>query len=319
MNINAKIIKTWIETTSNDHSIKGNLCDDYLIRPLSQLTDDNQSGIAFFNSKQSEKLLPHLSGEKRLIICESSCFESLQSKYLDQLNKYLKDNALLVSSLGGRAGFCELLTFAVGSTHNLFKKTQVEEKNFFTGMNCEIAPNSKIGNGSVIGDYSIIYENVSLGEKFHCGAQSLIGSKLHSYEKNKTNDGWRDFPQIGGLTIGNDVRVGSQTIINCGAIEDTVIGDHCRIGDKVIVGHNVKIGKNVSITAGAVICGSCEIGDNVWIGPGVIIKNKIKIGANSLISTGVTLIEDVPEKTTIYPAPQLSMREFMNLKKTLKS
>jgi NDP-sugar pyrophosphorylase family protein len=45
--------------------------------------------------------------------------------------------------------------------------------------------------------------------------------------------------------IGDDVEIGSNTTVDRGALDDTVIGDGCKIDNLVQVGHNCNIGPRI--------------------------------------------------------------------------
>jgi acetyltransferase-like isoleucine patch superfamily enzyme len=85
----------------------------------------------------------------------------------------------------------------------------------------------------------------------------------------------------GGLTLGNNVNIGQNTIITT---TNHDIYDHRKISDKkgVIIGNNVWIGANCCIVAGVVI------GDNVTIGAGCTIRQNIP--SNSLVVQDVNTL-----------------------------
>jgi NDP-sugar pyrophosphorylase family protein len=49
-------------------------------------------------------------------------------------------------------------------------------------------------------------------------------------------------PQIGSVTIGDDVEIGANTTIDRGAIDDTVIEQGVKLDNQIQVAHNVRIG-----------------------------------------------------------------------------
>jgi|TARA_B100000530_G_scaffold52048_2_gene29156 acetyltransferase-like isoleucine patch superfamily enzyme len=85
----------------------------------------------------------------------------------------------------------------------------------------------------------------------------------------------------GGLTLGNNVNIGQNTIITT---TNHDIYDHRKISDKkgVTIGDNVWIGANCCIVAGVII------GDNVTIGAGCTIRQNIP--SNSLVVQDVNTL-----------------------------
>ncbi len=92
----------------------------------------------------------------------------------------------------------------------------------------------------------------------------------------------------GGLTIGQNVIIGPNTII---ATTNHSMSDHTKTASVkgVSIGDNVWIGANCSIVPGA------KIGNNVTVGAGCYIKSEIP--ANSIVKRTSTAQEIVPKKT----------------------
>ena len=90
-----------------------------------------------------------------------------------------------------------------------------------------------------------------------------------------------------GAVIGPNVLMGNFNLlgayVSVGA--DTHIGDYCTIQD------GVRIGK------GAVIA------DETFIGMGAIINPGVEIGAEVMIAPGSVVLQDVPEKSTVFGNP----------------
>ena len=70
-------------------------------------------------------------------------------------------------------------------------------------------------------------------------------------------------PHVGGCILEDEVEVGSNTCIDRGSIDDTVVGRGTKLDNLVQVGHNVRIGERCLIMAGVGIAGSTRIGNDV--------------------------------------------------------
>ena len=106
----------------------------------------------------------------------------------------------------------------------------------------------------------------------------------------------------GGVDIGNDVYFGPACIVNRGTIDDTVVGDGCKIDARCIVSHNVNLGKNSTLIAGSILHGSVKTGNNVYIAS-AIIKNQLYLGENAFVGLGSVVTKDVEENTTVAGIP----------------
>lgn len=144
-----------------------------------------------------------------------------------------------------------------------------------------IGPNCFIGNGVRIGaDCRLIanvavYPDVLIGSRciFHAG--TVIGSDGFGFAPTPT--GWRKVPQVGSVTIGDDVEIGANCTIDRGAIENTEISSGVKIDNLVHIAHNVKIGEHTAIAAQSGIAGSTAVGARCMIGGNVGISGHLTI------------------------------------------
>jgi len=159
------------------------------------------------------------------------------------------------------------------------------------GNNVIIMENTVIGPNAIIMDNSIIYNNCVI-EHSIIGKNCLIksgailgGNGFGFHSKNKIN-----IHHSGKVIIGDNVSIGSNTTIDRGAIDNTIVNEFSRIDNLVQIAHNVVIGKNAIIAAQVGIAGSVKIGNNILIGGQVGIAGHLIIGNNVIIAgkSGVT-------------------------------
>lgn len=157
----------------------------------------------------------------------------------------------------------------------------VVEDGAVIGDNVYVGPGAVIGPGCVLGRDCRILANATLvrdvtaGERciFHPGA--VVGSD--GFGNAMTPDGWLKVPQVGGVTLGSDVEIGACTTVDCGAIDDTSIGNGVRIDNQVQIGHNVRIGEHTAMAAGVAVAGSAKIGSRCMFAGMVGINGHIEI------------------------------------------
>ena len=190
-----------------------------------------------------------------------------------------------------------------------------------------IDPTARIGERSYIGEYAVIEHNVSLGDHchidhhavikhgttlgHHCsvGAHSSLGTTGFGLEYDADGTPVR-LPHLGGITIGNHVEIGANTVIARGTIEDTRIDDHVKIDDHVFIAHNVQIGEGSFVIAGAEVSGSVQLGKRVWVAPQVTILNKVKVGDNATLGIGAVVRKDVEAGSTVAGNPARVLRKL---------
>lgn len=169
----------------------------------------------------------------------------------------------------------------------------VINENVTIGNNVFIGSGVKIGPGSVIGDDCILYDNVVLYDNITVGANSIIhsgtvvGSDGFGYHTNENYH--HKIPHIKNVVIGDNVEIGASCTIDRGSVQDTVIGNHCKLDNQVHLAHNVKMGEGCLVAGGVFIGGSTTIEDFVTIagksdiGPHVTIGKKAVIAARSCV------------------------------------
>ena len=172
----------------------------------------------------------------------------------------------------------------------------VVEDGTIIGTDSIIKPQVTIGHDCIIGNYVRLHSGVSIGsEGFGFAPTSDPSVK-----------GWERIAQLGRVVIGHHVRIGSQTCIDRGAIDDTVIGNHVIIDNLVQVAHNVCIGDGTAIAAHTGIAGSTTIGKRCIIGGAVGITGHINI-TDDVILSGMTMVTKSITKAGSYSSGTAAM------------
>lgn len=187
----------------------------------------------------------------------------------------------------------------IGENSEIGDRTQVRAgakigDNVKIGANCTIHPNVFIEDNCTIGNNTIL----------HCGA--VIGADGFGYVRDGAN-GYVKFPQIGTVTIGDDVEIGAHTCVDRGALGETRIGNGTKIDNLVQIAHNVQIGKRVVIASQTGISGStvieddCVIGGQVGFGDHATVKSGAVIGSQAGVLPGKIVREGVWWGTPVQP------------------
>ena len=132
------------------------------------------------------------------------------------------------------------------------------------GENVYLGPGTVVGPDCTVGDDCRFIANVTLARAVRIGKRGVFhpGVVLGSdgFGNAQTADGWVKVPQVGGVVIGDDVEIGANTTVDCGAIDDTVIEDGVRIDNLCMIAHNVRIGAHTALAAMTGLAGSATIG-----------------------------------------------------------
>ena len=173
----------------------------------------------------------------------------------------------------------------------------VIEDNVVLGEACSIGANTTLARGVRVGAASVLHANVvvyhdcSIGERCIVHAGTVIGSDGFGFAREK--DRWSKIPQLGAVVIGDDVEIGANCAIDRGALEDTVIGNGCKLDNLIQIAHNVRIGENSALAACVGVAGSAVIGKRCMIGgaAGVLghleICDDVVVSAMSLVTRSI--------------------------------
>ncbi|MCC8404677.1 UDP-3-O-(3-hydroxymyristoyl)glucosamine N-acyltransferase [Paraburkholderia sp. MMS20-SJTN17] len=157
------------------------------------------------------------------------------------------------------------------------------------GEHVRLDANVVIGRGTRVGANTHLYPNVTvyhgckLGERVIVHAGAVIGSDGFGFAPDFVGEGeartgsWVKIPQVGGVSIANDVEIGANTTIDRGAMADTIIEECVKIDNLVQIGHNCKIGAYTVIAGCAGIAGSTTIGRHCMIGGAVGIAGHVTL------------------------------------------
>jgi UDP-3-O-[3-hydroxymyristoyl] glucosamine N-acyltransferase len=187
----------------------------------------------------------------------------------------------------------------------------VVEAGAVIGENVRLDAHVTIGRGTRIGDGSHLYPNVTVYHGCKIGARAIvhagavIGSDGFGFAPDFVGEGdartgsWVKIPQVGGVTIGEDVEIGANTTIDRGAMADTIIEDCVKIDNQVQIGHNCRVGAYTVIAGCAGVAGSTTIGRHCMIGGAVGIAGHVTL-ADFVIVTAKSGVSKSLTKPGIY-------------------
>ncbi|MGI4811854.1 MAG: UDP-3-O-(3-hydroxymyristoyl)glucosamine N-acyltransferase [Janthinobacterium lividum] len=205
------------------------------------------------------------------------------------------------------------------------------------GERVRIGARGFIGRNSQIGDDSRLHPNVTIYHGCRLGARSIVhagavigadgfgfapdfappaaasasAAPLTSAEPATStvaggaSGAWVKIPQIGGVTIGNDVEIGANSTIDRGAMADTVVEDDVKIDNLVQIAHNCRIGAHTVIAACVGIAGSTVIGRHCLLGGAVGIAGHVTLGDHVTVTAMSGVSKSLPRAgvyTSAFPA-----------------
>jgi len=274
---------------------------DIQIHSLAGLDQAGESDLTFLGSS---KFRQHLKSCKAAaVIVRAADAEAVSGNALIVDNPYLcfaKALSLFYPTPIAKGGIHP--SAVVDDSSDIAASAQIAA-NVTVAANCQIAdgvyigPGCVIEEGVVIGKNTRLDANVTICKNSRIGMNSIIhpGVVIGSDGFGFANDNgrWIKIAQIGRAIIGDDVEIGANTTIDCGAMGDTVIGNGVKLDNLIQVGHNVKIGEHTAIAAQTGIAGStvigsyCAIGGQVGIVGHLTIADKVTITATTWVTQSI--------------------------------
>jgi UDP-3-O-[3-hydroxymyristoyl] glucosamine N-acyltransferase len=171
-----------------------------------------------------------------------------------------------------------------------------------------VGPGCVIGEGVTVGEGSCLYPNVVIYPHCVLGRRAIVhsGAVVGADGFGIANEAgrWIKIPQIGRVTVGDDVEIGANTTIDRGAIDDTVIEDGVKLDNQIQVGHNVRIGAHTALAGCVAVAGSANIGRRCTIGAAAVILGHLQLADDVHVSAGTVISRSILKPGTytgMYP------------------
>ena len=182
------------------------------------------------------------------------------------------------------------------------------------GDNTQIYPHAVVGDNAKVGSHCLIYPNVSiyhdcrLGNNVTVHSGTVIGADGFGFAPNA--EGYDKIPQIGIVTIEDNVEIGANTCIDRAKTDSTIIRRGVKLDNLIQIGHNVQIGENTVSSAQTGIAGTSKVGHNCFLAGQVGIADHVTIGDRVCIGSKSGLDKDVPDGEVRFGYPALPGMQY---------
>ncbi|MCX7191090.1 MAG: UDP-3-O-(3-hydroxymyristoyl)glucosamine N-acyltransferase [Candidatus Methylopumilus sp.] len=277
-----------------------------LINSVASLESAHQNSISFFNNPRYSDLLRTTKAAVVIVNRESLSFRTGVSIVID--NPYLyfaKVSQLLNPSKSLKKEVhksaiihpsCKLgQDIYIGPNVVIDENVSIDD-GVIIHAGSMIEADSAIGKASVIHPHVVIKANTVIGKNCTLYAGCVIGSDGFGYAKDDSK--WLAIPQIGRVILGDNVDIGSNSTIDRGALDDTIISSGVKVDNLVQIGHNCMIGENTIIAGCVGIAGSAKIGKNCAIGGAAMILGHLSITDDVTISPGSMITRSIKTSGT---------------------
>ncbi len=159
------------------------------------------------------------------------------------------------------------------------------------GDGCVLHPHVCIGEGATIGNNTEIYSNASIYHGCKVGNNCVLHSGCvigaDGFGFAPAAEGYDKIPQIGIVTIEDNVEIGANTCVDRSTMGSTYVRKGVKLDNLVQIAHNTDIGENTVMSAQVGIAGStkvgqwCMFGGQVGLAGHITIGDKVMLGAQS--------------------------------------
>ena len=187
-------------------------------------------------------------------------------------------------------------------------------KNVKLGNGCQIYANVVIEENATLGDDCLLYPNVSvyhdckIGNRVTLHSGCSIGADGFGFAP--TEHGYDKIPQIGIVTIEDDVEIGANACVDRSTMGSTYIRRGVKLDNLVQIAHNCDIGENTVMSAQVGVAGSAKVGQWCMFGGQVGINGHISIGDKVYAGAQSGLPKGVPSNSRVLGTPAIDALTF---------
>ena len=169
---------------------------------------------------------------------------------------------------------------------------------------------------ATVGDDCLFYPNVSvyhdckIGNRVTLHSGCVIGADGFGFAP--AADGYEKIPQIGIVTIEDDVEIGANTCVDRSTMGSTIVRKGVKLDNLVQVAHNCEVGANTVMSAQVGVAGSTKIGEWCMFGGQVGIVGHAVIGDRVLCGAQAGIAGSIRKgHVTIQGSPAIDAKNFM--------
>ena len=183
------------------------------------------------------------------------------------------------------------------------------------GEGVSLYPHVYVGDGATIGDGSTlhsgvkVYEGCKIGKRCIIHSGAVVGSDGFGFAPNAQGS-YDKIPQIGIVTIEDDVEIGANTTIDRATMGSTVIEKGAKLDNLVQIGHNVVIGESTVMAGQSAVAGSAKVGKRCMIGGQAGIVGHVTVGDGTIVASVTGVSNSVPAGSQIMGNHGIDARRF---------
>ena len=182
------------------------------------------------------------------------------------------------------------------------------------GKGCQIHPHAVVCENVSLGDDCILYPNAvvyhdcRLGSRVTLHAGCVIGADGFGFAP--TANGYDKIPQIGIVTIEDDVEIGANTCVDRSTMGSTYVRKGVKLDNLVQIAHNTDIGENTVMSAQVGVAGSTKVGQWCMFGGQVGLAGHISVGNHVNLGAQSGVPSSLDDNQTLIGTPVMNTRGY---------
>lgn len=285
---------------------------------LAALNEAGPQALAFITNDKSAKVLPSLNAGALLV------HRHFPESLIPQL---VVPNPLLAFALTAQRFFIPAPTprgvapdvtrgtdVTIGPDPSIWPFVTLGDR-VKIGARVTLYPGVFVGSDSTVGDDTVLYPNVVVREGCSIGARvivhsgTVIGADGFGYVQHQGRH--QKIPQLGGVTIEDDVELGANVTIDRATLGQTVVKQGTKVDNLVQIAHNVTVGEHTILVAQVGIAGSTTIGHHVMIGGQAGLADHLHIGDQVMIAARAGVNRSLEPNQIVSGAPVMPHETWM--------
>lgn len=200
------------------------------------------------------------------------------------------------------------------------------------GQDCYIGPFVAIGPNVTIGDGCVLHPHVTIEDRATVGDDTEIHSNAVVYHDCKvgsncilhagcvigadgfgfapTADGYDKIPQIGIVTIEDNVEIGANTCVDRSTMGSTYVRKGVKLDNLVQIAHNTDIGANTVMSSQVGVAGSTKVGEWCMFGGQVGVAGHITIGNHVMLGAQSGVPGNIKDNQQLIGTPPMGMKPY---------
>jgi len=186
--------------------------------------------------------------------------------------------------------------------------------NATVGDGCILHPHVTVSDGAVIGEdteihsNAVIYHGCKIGKRCILHAGCVVGADGFGFAPSE--NGYDKIPQIGIVTIEDDVEIGANTCIDRSTMGSTFVRKGVKLDNLVQIAHNTDIGANTVMSSQVGVAGSTKVGEWCMFGGQVGVSGHITIGNKVMLGAQSGVPGSIKDNQQLIGTPHMEMKPY---------